>query len=358
MSKKYLRSFVIILLAGLILAGCATGPRAESTPGISAAENQIYVSYMNYVYKIDPANGKAVWRYPEKSSVKQVFYAPALIEGDSIYVGDLANDFLKINTVQTPSVDWTFTGAKGWFQGKAAKDGDLIIVPNTDRNIYAINVDNNLVWTHSGQFAYISEPLVIDDMVIVSSQDHKVVFLNKADGTTLHETAMNGAVIAAPAYDAETDSVFVGSLGNEFVRINRQDGEIVWRYDAAGTLGSVWAKPILVDGQVIFNDKNGKIYSLSPETGLENWQFNAGGSQLAGLALIEGQGFIVALEDGTITFYNMDRQAVWSRVVSGNVYDTPVVTDTLILVGTVKGDNLVNAFDFQGQPVWTFKPEK
>ena len=195
-------------------------------------------------------------------------------------------------------------------------------------------------------------------MVIVSSQDHKVVFLNKADGTTLHETAMNGAVIAAPAYDAETDSVFVGSLGNDFVRINRQDGEIVWRYDAAGTLGSVWAKPILVDGQVIFNDKNGKIYSLSPETGLENWQFNAGGSQLAGLALIEGQGFIVALEDGTITFYNMDRQAVWSRVVSGNVYNTPVVTDTLILVGTVKGDNLVNAFDFQGQPVWTFKPEK
>ena len=62
MSKKYLRSFVIILLAGLILAGCATGPRAESTPGISAAENQIYVSYMNYVFKIDAANGKAVWR--------------------------------------------------------------------------------------------------------------------------------------------------------------------------------------------------------------------------------------------------------------------------------------------------------
>ena len=151
MSKKYLRSFLVVFLAGLILAGCATGPRAESTPGISAAENQIYVSYMNYVYKLDPANGKSVWRYPEKSSVKQVFYAPALIDGDSIYVGDFANDFLKINTAQTPTVDWTFTGAKGWFQGKAAKDRDLIIVPNTDRNIYAISVDNNLVWTHRGR---------------------------------------------------------------------------------------------------------------------------------------------------------------------------------------------------------------
>lgn len=358
MTKKYLRSLLIVLFAGLLLAGCAMGPRAESTPGISAGGDQIFVSYMNYVFKLDPATGKAAWRFPEKSNIKQVFYAPALIDGDSIYVGDFANDFLKINVTGTPSVDWTFTEAKGWYQGKAAKDGDLIIAPNSDRNIYAIDVNNNLVWTHRNRFAYISEPLIIDDMVIVSSQDHKVVFLNKQDGTTIREVALNGAVIAAPVYDAQTDSIFVGSLGNEFVRIDRQSGEIVWRYDGGGTLGSVWAKPIIVDGQVIFNDKTGKIISLSPETGLENWQFNAGGSQLAGLALIEGKGFVVALEDGTVSFYNMDRQAIWSRSVSGNVYNTPVITETMILVGAIKGDNLVYAFDFQGQPVWTFKPAK
>ncbi len=358
MNKKYLRSLLIVLLAGLLLAGCAMGPRAESTPGISADENQIFVSYMNYVFKLDPATGKAAWRYPEKSNIKQVFYAPALIDGESIYVGDFANDFLKINAAGTPTVDWTFTDAKGWYQGKAAKEGDLIIAPNSDRNIYAIDENNNLVWTHRNRFAYISEPLILDEMVIVSSQDHKVVFLNKEDGTTIREVALNGAVIAAPVYDPQTDSIFVGTLGSEFVRIDRQSGEIVWRYDGGGTLGSVWAEPIIVDGQVIFNDKTGKIISLSPETGLENWQFLAGGSQPAGLALIDGKGFIVALEDGTVSLYGMDRQAIWSRSVSGNVYNTPVVTNSLILVGAIKGDNLVYAFDFQGQPVWTFKPEK
>ena len=138
MNKKTLRSLLIVILAGLLLAGCAMGPRAESTPGISADENQIFVSYMNYVYKLDPVNGKAAWRYPEKSNIKQVFYAPALIDGESIYVGDFANDFLKINATGSPTVDWTFTEAKGWYQGKAAKDGTLIIAPNSDRNIYAI----------------------------------------------------------------------------------------------------------------------------------------------------------------------------------------------------------------------------
>lgn len=358
MNKKILRSLLIVLLAGLLLAGCAMGPRAESTPGISASENQIIVSYMNYVFKLDPSTGKAAWRYPEKSNIKQVFYAPALIDGDSIYVGDFANDFLKLNISGAPTVDWTFTEAKGWYQGKAAKDGDLIIAPNSDRNIYAINENNTLVWTHRNRFAYISEPLIVDNMVIVSSQDHKVVFLNKEDGTTIREVNLNGAVVAPPAYDGVTDSIYVGSLGNEFVRIDRQSGEIVWRYDGGGTLASVWAKALIVDGQVIFNDKTGNVISLSPETGTENWQFNAGGSQLAGLALIEGKGFIVALEDGTVTLYGMDRQAVWSRSVSGSVYNTPVITETLILVGAIKGDNLVYAFDFQGQPVWTFKPEK
>lgn len=358
MNKKYLRSLLMVLLAGLLLAGCAMGPRAESTPGISAEENQIFVSYMGYVYKIDPATGMATWRYPEKSNIKQVFYAPALIDGESIYVGDFANDFLKINISGTPTIDWTFSDAKGWYQGKAAKDGNLIIVPNADRNIYAIDENNNLVWTHRGDFAYITEPLIVEDMVIVSSQDHKIVFLNKSDGTTIREVDLGGAVIASPVYDSQTDSIFVGSLASEFVRISRQSGEIVWRYDDDGTLGSVWAKPIIVEGQLIFNDKSGKIISLSPETGLENWQLNAGGSMPAGLALIEGQGFVVALEDGTITLYGMNQQAIWSRIVSGNVYNTPVVTDTLVLVGAIKGDNLVYAFDFQGQPVWTFKPEK
>lgn len=360
MNKKTLRSLLIVILAGLLLAGCAMGPRAESTPGISADENQIIVSYMNYVYKLDPVTGKAAWRYPEKSNIKQVFYAPALIDGESIYVGDFANDFLKINSTGTPTVDWTFTEAKGWYQGKAAKDGTLIIAPNSDRNIYAIDENNTLVWTHRNNFAYISEPVIIDEMVMVSSQDHKVVFLNKADGSTIREVEMNGAVIAPPFYDPQTDSIFVGSLAGEFLRIDRQSGEIVWRFVDDGTLGSVWAEPILVDGQLIFNDKTGKVISLSPETGTKNWQFNAGGSMPAGLALIEGQGFVVALEDGTVTMYSMDQQAIWSRIVSGNVYNTPVVTETTILIGTIKAkeNELVHAFNFQGQPVWTFIPEK
>jgi len=343
-----------------MLAGCATGPRAESTPGISAGENQIFVSYMTYVYQVDPASGMATWRYPEKSNIKQVFYAPALIDGESIYVGDFANDFLKINISGTPRIDWTFTEAKGWYQGKATKDGDLIIVPNSDRNVYAIDENGNLIWTHRGDFAYISEPLVVDEMVIVSSQDHKVVFLNKKDGTTIREVDLGGAVIAPPVYDPQTDSIFCGSLANEFVRIDRQSGEIVWRYDDNGTLGSVWAEPIMVEGQLIFNDKTGKIISLSPETGLENWQLNAGGSMPAGLALIEGKGFVVALEDGTVTLYGLNQQAIWSRIVSGSVYNTPVVTDSMVLVGAIKGEKnkLVYAFDFQGQPVWTFIPEK
>jgi len=77
-----------------------------------------------------------------------------------------------------------------------------------------------------------------------------------------------------------------------------------------------------------------------------------------GLALVEDKGFVAVLEDGTITFYDLTQKSVWSRVISGNVYSTPVVTENLILVAAIKGDNLIYAFDFQGQPVWTFKPAK
>lgn len=358
MKKKILRSLLIVLLAGLLLAGCAMGPRAESTPGVSANSDHIIVSYMNYIRHLNPVNGQETWRYPEKSNVKQVFYAPALIDGESIYVGDFANDFMKINISGIPTVEWTFKDAKGWYQAKAVKDGSLIIAPNTDRSLYAIDDSNTLVWTHQGDFAYISEPLVVDDMVIVSSQDHMVLFLNKADGTTIREVPLNGAVVAAPAYDPKTDLIFVGSLAHEFVRIDRQTGEIIWNYDGSGTLESIWGKALIVDGQVILSDKTGKIVSLSADTGAENWQLYAGGAMPAGLALVEDKGFVAVLEDGTVTFYDLNQKSVWSRVISGNVYSTPVVTENLILVAAIKGDNLIYAFDFQGQPVWTFKPAK
>ncbi len=358
MNKKLLRTLLFVLLAGSLLAGCAMGPRAESTPGISADENHVYVSYMTYMYQLDPATGRVTWRFPEKSNVKQVFYAPALIKGETVYVGDFANDFLKISASGTPSVEWTFEGAKGWYQGKAATDGSLIVAPNTDRKIYALDESKNLVWTHEGNFAYISEPIIVDDMVIVSSQDHKILFLNKTDGTTLREVQLNGAVIASPFYDANTDSVFVGSLANEFVRIDRKSGEIVWSFNADGTLGSVWAEPIMLEGQLILSDNSGKIISLSPETGKQNWQIDAGGSLFGGLAVVEGQGFVAAREDGTITLYGLNQAAIWSRNVDGKIYDTPVVSGNLILVGAIKGSNLVYALNLQGQDVWTFKAEK
>lgn len=358
MNKKLLRTMLFILLAGGMLAGCAVGPRAESTPGISADENHVYVSYMTYFYQLEKTTGQMTWKYPEKTNVKQVFYAPAMVDGDAVYVGDFANDFMKFSSSGTPAVEWTFEGAKGWYQARAVKVGNLIIAPNTDRNIYAIDENNQLVWTHEGKYAYISEPIVVEDMLVVSSQDHKVVFINAADGTTLREVELNGAVVASPVYDAETDSIYIGSLANEFVRIDRKSGEILWRYNAEGALGSVWAEPVLMNGEVIVGDENGRIVSLSPQTGTENWSMNTGGSLFGGLALVEGQGFLVALEDGTITLYGANQASIWSRKIEGKIYDTPTISGDLILVGAVKGDNLVYAFDLQGQPVWTFKAAK
>jgi len=109
--KKHFGLILMLVLAALVLGGCAMGPRADGTPGVSADETAAYVSYQQFVYKIDAATGTEVWRYPQSGSAQIAFYAPPLLADGKLYVGDLANRFQRLSA-ENGNVDWIFSEAK------------------------------------------------------------------------------------------------------------------------------------------------------------------------------------------------------------------------------------------------------
>jgi len=164
--KKHFGLILMLVLAALVLGGCAMGPRADGTPGVSADETAAYVSYQQFVYKIDAATGTEVWRYPQSGSAQIAFYAPPLLADGKLYVGDLANRFQRLSA-ENGNVDWIFSEAKGWFEAKAATNGTYIIAPNLDRNVYCLTVDGKLIWTYSSEFGFLAEPVVVEDKVYI-----------------------------------------------------------------------------------------------------------------------------------------------------------------------------------------------
>lgn len=359
MNKKIVRILVLLMIAAAILTGCAGGVRAESTPGVTVSGDHVYVAYMNKVSQLDRMTGALVATYPSDPKASLMMYAPPAVDGDAVYFGDLANKFHKVSDGSLNTVQWTFAGARGWFQAKAAVDNDLVIVPCTDRNIYALNTSTGeQVWDYKGDFAFIAEPLIIDDKVIVSSQDHHILVLSRATGEELYRIETKGAVVSAPLYDEESGSVYVGSFGREMTSFDLESKAINWVYGENNNLATIWGTPILLEGELIFTDKAGKIVALDPETGTQLWTIEAGGTVVAGLAKVEGQGFLVAREDGNLQFYGLDHLSKWTATVPGQIYSAPIVDGEQIFVPAIKGDNILYTFNVTGQQGWSFIPAK
>lgn len=354
MKKTWLKISIISILALAVLAGCAMGPRAESIPGISADGDSVYVSYRQHVYKLNAKSGTESWRFPVKASTTVMLYAPALVKDGKVYVGDLANTLHNL-TADNGTETWSSLGAKGWYQAKVAIDGDLMVAPNTDRNVYGVNLDGSLKWTYKGNFAFLAEPVFVDGKVMISSQDHELLALDRETGEEIWSAPFKGGLVAAPLYDPTSDLLFAGSLGKDFLAIKPETGEVAWSFKDASDVSSIWSTPILIKDQLIFSDEAGSVFSVNPETGALNWRVNAGGDMIAGPLALEDS-FVLATEDGVITRYDLDRNPIWTKTVDGQIYGTPVLAGDVFLVGTIKGANILYAFDFKGNQLWSFMP--
>ncbi|MEL7645483.1 MAG: PQQ-binding-like beta-propeller repeat protein [Anaerolineaceae bacterium] len=355
MKKPLVKIILLFLISAALLAGCAMGPRAESAPGLSADEDAVYVSYLQHVYKVDNKAGTELWRYPAAGSAQVVIYAPPLLHEGSVFIGDLANKFHKLDAANG-SETWSFAEGKGWFQAKAATNGDVIVAPSSDRNVYALNPDGSLKWKYSGEFGFIAEPLILEDSVIVAGLDHNLLSLDLETGEQQWVSVLKGALIAAPAYDPASGSLFVGSLGNEMLSIDSKTGKVNWTFGENGEITPIYAAPVLVGESLLFADESGKVFALNPASGTVEWTLDAGGETVAGILPLEDS-FVIALEKGDLRAYKLaDRTPLWTRTLDGNLYTTPVVSADKIVVAVTKGQALLQAYDLAGNPVWSFTP--
>jgi len=87
------------------------------------------------------------------------------------------------------------------------------------------------------------------------------------------------------------------------------------------------------------------------------WKVDAG-SQIAGSLAVTPVGVVAATESGDVMMLNFEGAKQWTRNISGTVYGNMAVGQNQIIVAITGGDNLLTAFDFQGNQIWNFVPPK
>lgn len=336
----------------LILSACVPGPRVVGTPGISLSEDRVFVAYGSYVYGLNVTSGAVEWHYPEEGNNQVVFYAQPYVTDEFIYVGDLANNFHKINK-ETGTPVWTFTGARGFYIGPASEENGMVYAPSNDGNLYAIDADGNLEWAfETGHYLW-AQPLIGANAIFIGAMDNFVYAISKG-GDQIWSTELAGAVVASPIFNDDESRLFVGSIGQEMVALNTADGSVLWTFV---TEDSVWGRGLFADGTLYFADSGGNLYALNPNNGDQLWRQEFSGSVVGGISALP-DGLALATREGAIKTFTYDGTPKWEAALTGEIYQAPAVSEEFLVAGTIEGDSLVYAYNMAGNQLWSITPEK
>lgn len=325
---------------------------ASSWPSVTVEQETVYLAHATDIVALRLSDGVQVWRFPEKADNSKLFYAAPALAGDQVLVGDYSNVLHSLNA-ENGLERWTFNEAKGRYVAPPLVVDDRILAPSADHNLYALDLQGNLRWKFQARHALWAQPASDGERVYQPSMDHFLYALQLSTGNLLWSLDLGGAMVYQPALD-ENGILYVGTLTNEMVAVDGQNGNELWRY---ATAGGVWSKPVVHEGVLYFGDQSGAFYALDAANGSLKWKLESEGSIIASPVLLP-DGLVYVVDNGEVYHIGFNGQQIWPRTISGKLYGSPVVAGERIVVPVLQGEKLLMAFDLEGNQTWSYAPSK
>jgi outer membrane protein assembly factor BamB len=366
MKISRLTLIIPVLLLSVILSACS-GVQSLSWPGLTASQDLAYVAFGQYVYAVRLSDGSMAWRYPEKADTAKSFYAaPVLTPDGQLLVGDYVNTLYSLDP-KTSTVKWTFKDAKGRWIASPLVTEDSIYAPSGDGNLYALDFQGKLRWKFTTKNALWATPVIAGSTIYQPSMDHYLYAVNAADGKELWKLDLKGALVSSPVLSPD-GILYVGTFTKELVAVDIKEHVVVTLKgeDPATTLwpmateGGVWGTPLLIDGNLYFGDLSGKIYAKEAKSGKVIWTAKPvpGGAVASSPTQLPG-GLLAFCMEGELAIVDQTTgNIVRNPTISGKLYNSPVYINEKLLVTSVESENILVAFDQNGNQLWPFKPPK
>jgi len=351
MKKNPIRLVLILILAALLLTACSGGTQANSWSGVLATDDLVYFSSGMMVYALRSDNGNIVWQYPEKGSAQRMFYAEPVLAGEQLIVGDYAHTLTSLNA-KTGVEIWQFTDAKGRYVDSPLVVNDLILAPNGDYTLYAIDLSGNLVWSFKAGHALWARPVSDGKNVYFSSMDQNLYAVNLTDGSLVWKTPLQSSSVARGLLDNNT--LYIGTLTGDLFSINTEDGSVVWTQKLGG---GIWSAPVLHEGLLYLGDQSGRISILNAADGKVVSTVETESAILSTGVVLEN-GLAFGNEAGELIVIGFDGSRQWMRSFDGNIYAHIQKSGDHLLLSLTKGEIPLIAIDQNGNEVWKFSEKQ
>jgi outer membrane protein assembly factor BamB len=373
--KNHRKLFIVmlgLLIAGLVSSCSGAAGAASSWPGVTAEGETGFFAYGSQVFAINTKNGSLQWQYPSEADSKVQFYAAPVVTEDTVYAGSYANTLVAIN--RTNGVEkWVFKGANDRYIGASLAVNGNVYAPNSDKFLYALNSNGDLLWKFETAGPIWTQPLSDGINLYLTSMDHFVYGLNleypanalaldKNGSRTqvsspLWKTDLGTAVVADPILS--NGSIYVATIDGHLHSVDAASGRLNWTFTNGEGYRAVWGSLVVTDEAVFFGDEDGNIFAISSENGQPIWTapYFAGSSVTAGGVLTE-KGPLFINEEGRVFVIDIDQDP--QPVISLNtaIFSSPVVADGRVLVAPATREKFFIAIDLNGNEIWSFIPSK
>jgi outer membrane protein assembly factor BamB len=298
-----------------LLAGCM--PRgAASNPGwtvVAADESRVFAALaQGTVVALDAQSGQEVWAYP--------------VQGDS--KGGVGGLFSPRDTGVAQPLDAVY--------GLPVILDDLVLVTSYDHRLYAFEKESGRVaWQFSADGAIIGGTTVRDGVAYFGSSDYKVYAVDVSTGKAVWNEPFETRnwVWGAPAVDQ--DHVYVGSMDHSVYALQRSDGALVWERNVGGSVpGSV----TLEDGLLFVGSINKHLHALRKTDGTEMWSQNLGHWVWGEALVVDGYVYVGSLDGKLHGLSVADGSRRWPAPSLGAPLRAgPALVNGSLVVGTEAG---------------------
>lgn len=289
--------------------------RDTATGGGVAVDNGFVYAATGYgsLAAIDAATGTRSWTVDLDSPARG---APSAGAG-KVFIVTQDNAVIAVNQTDG-SETWRFEGipelAGLLATSSPAISGNKVVVPYKSGELVAFDIESGEPsWSDavsrpsrllaiSGLSDVSASPVVADGVVYAAGVGGRVIAVALKDGERVWELDVGST--HTPAVSG--DGLFLVSVENLAVGVDRQTGEVAWSRQLPQhknrKKSTIWAGPVLAGGALWFVSADGKLASLDPANGnLINVTRMSNPSYIAPVA-VAGQLLVVA-DDGSIVSY-------------------------------------------------------
>lgn len=354
MKMRYLKLLPVLAAGALVLSACSGGVQNPSWPGLTHADQTIYLASGTYVYAVDATAGTKIAQYPAQGGAHNFIASPVVTPDGQVLVGSAGTDHELMSLdakSMLPKWQSAFVGPDKWIASPLVQ-GSVVYAPNNNGTLYVLDLATG---AKTGSIPLGGElwsaPVSDGKLLYVSSLDHHLYAVDPAAASVSWSVDLEGAVVGSPVLSEDLKTLYVGSTAAKLFAVDTSTHAIVW---SKALNGSLWASPA-VDGNHIYAADIAHYLYAFDAAGNALWPARDlgadAGAVTANPVVADGK-IYVATETGAVAsagqfahilVFNTEGNPVPPTDVSikGKLYTTPILVGDTLVVAPMGAEFLV-----------------